>query len=289
MAFELLFFKKKTDIINLDDIENFFVSQNFIIKPLDTHLYIFLYHNKDTKVSFTVSYNEENELLVDNLPDENYEFCYMNFTLSYLRPSFFAEEAMPIIENFINRFNLLIYDVQNEQDICLKQYQSEELILSYNKNNKLACQEFNKQYPLNIVSKTKTNYFYQYNLNKHKWYQKYAINLPELNFLKHNKTGEIFTFYVWDGQEMIFPKCDYIYIIKKVKGFLGFTKQVKGLIEYHKIYNIFKDNLEDINDFNLLVLKNIDEKITELFTALPIKDFSDFEIIEIDDLVDCAL
>ena len=39
---------------------------------------------------------------------------------------------------------------------------------------------------------------------------------------------------------MIFPKCDYIYIIKKVKGFLGFSKQVESLLTYQEVYQILK-------------------------------------------------
>ena len=83
---------------------------------------------------------------------------------------------MPIIETFTKKFNLFIYNVQNEAENNLKQYQSEELILSYNKNNQLACREFNQQYPLNQVSSAKTNYFYQYNINKDRLSKQYGYN-----------------------------------------------------------------------------------------------------------------
>lgn len=288
MAFELLFFKHRKDKISLQDIITYFTkNKNFIIKPLDTDLYYFVYRNKDTKVYFSMSYNEGNELDTTKPFPEEYEFCYFNLVINYLRPSFYAREIMPIIEDFCIKFNLFIYDLQdNSEEIIIKQPSVEELISSYNLNNKKACIEFNKQYPVNTVSQTKTDYFFNYSFNKSKI--EAEVSIPEIFFVKNNQTNEISTCFIWSGEETIFPKTDYVYIIKKVKGFLGIKKQVDSILNYDDVYDKVKPYLEEFEN-NLYIINNINEELTQIYHNLPISDDSDFDLIEIDEIVDIDL
>ncbi|QVK18886.1 hypothetical protein KHQ81_04015 [Mycoplasmatota bacterium] len=295
MSFDLIFFKNKNSKITLDNVVSFFTKQkNFTIKPLDVDLYQFVYKNNETSVSFSIIYNEKNELFTDISFDDAYEFCYTYFSINYLRPSFYALEAMPIIENLSKTFDLYINDIQSltEEKNTIKLYTTEELIDSYIKNNELTCIEFNKQYPLLSTTKEKSNYYYFYSLEKKKLNQIFNIDVPDISFIKNINNQSIYTVFSWDNLKgSLIPKCDYVFITRTYKGFLGLKKHKTSLIPFDEVIDIFSDMLEKI-DHELdcyLFHSTDDEKTNQRFYELPEYDHDEFEVINLDEIVDVNL
>lgn len=290
MAFDLLFFKNKTAMINLNDVVQFF-NQNpyFSTKPYDVDQYLFIYRNPLSSVNFTISYNEQDELITDVVFDESFNYSYTIFSINYLRPSFFALEAMPIIEAFSKKLGLLIYDLQSltEEKNNLKQYSLEYLIDSYNKNNEIASIEFNKQLPLLYTSIEKSQYVYQYLQNKEHLEELYE-NVPDIDFMKNYQENNIYTVFSWDNAiSTLIPKVDFVLIIRKVKVFSIFKKEELSLVPYDTLLSTFSEHLEKC-DNDLYLINNTPETL-KLFYQLPKIDYDDYELIKYDDFVDINL
>ncbi len=293
MSFDLLFFKNKDENIVLDDVVSYFENQNnFKVLPLDDNYYRFIYRNKETRVVFVMTYNETNELISDQSFDEHIEYCYMYFTINLMRPSFFAYEAMNIVEAFINTFHLYIYDIQSltEDKNTVKSYTRDELIQSYIQNNNLICQEYKKSFPLLSIEKEKTDYFYSYVINKEQLATDEMI-LPDIFFIKNINDESLHSVFSFDDIERtLIPKCDFVLVLKQEKGFLGIKKKRTSLIPYQTFINQFKHMLEPLNDLDLYVLNPVDEtKARECYENLPQIDHDKFDMINVDEIVDVDL
>ncbi len=298
MAFELLFFKHKDTKIILKDVVAFFTDKpNFLVKPLNVDNYSFEYKNPQTNVAFKINYNEKDELITELTYDENYGYCFTSFSMNYTRPSFFALEAMPIVEAFSQTFNLYINDIQSltEEKNALKLYTKAELMTTYLNNNQIACIEFNNQFALTSTDKAKTDYFYEYTSARDELEKTLNVDvvIPDISFLKNITTEDVFTVISWDDCiPTLLPKVDYVLVIRAVKGFLGRKKQSTSLVPYEELFTTFKDLLEKTNSpiHDLYFLT--EEKANlgkDLFYTLNDYSHEDFEIINVDEIVDVKL
>lgn len=291
MAFELLFFKNKQQAIKLDDVVLYFTKQPyFSVKPLDNDYYQFLYYNPNTYVHFTFIYNEHILLNENFTYDENLEYCCLYCTIDYLKPTYFAYEAMNVVYSFLEQFPLLLL---NNQDITLgiKSFSKEEIINSYIENNEKAIKEFNEQYPLPIIEKEKTDYFYYYNICEKFETNYQELSIPEINFLKLNNDDKIITVFTFEFSPYLIPKTDYVIIPKKTKGFLGLKKQQLSILPFNEVFNTFKDYFKPLNidGLELYVFTDINDLTEKIYTDLPLIPLDDYEVMDVDELVNISL
>ncbi len=283
MSFDLLFYKLKDAKIKLDEVVNYFYNQqNFTVKPLADDFYQFIYNNPLTNVTFTLVYNEAIDPEIDLAFDDNYEFCYTYFFMDYLRPTFYAAEAMPVIEKFMQNFGLFIYNIQGDKTI--KQFSKDELIASYQANNETAAKEFNEQYPLLHTSKEKLDYYYKYTTameNKDD-----DIIIPEISFIK-DKENNVYSVISWDDlSDTYLPKTDYILITRKHKALLGIKKKTSSLVPYEEVISKLKNWLEKGEDDIYLFTKSENQEAYKKFYELPEYDYQNYEIVSTDEIVD---
>lgn len=283
MSFQLLFFKPKTRKIELYKVLDFFQDKpHFTTKSLSEGYHRFIYQNETTKVSFMITYNETDELITDLTFDHFFEFCYTSFSLNFMRPSYYALEAMPIIYEFCKKFDLYINDAQHlsEEKNTLKQYTVEELVQSYEKNNEIVSKEFNKQSPLLNTTKEKSLYYYEYIKNHDQCSKSYSVTVPQLGLMEKKNTTELFTVIAWyNADTILIPKCDYLFIIKEVKGFLGMKKQSTSIISFDTFINTFQPHLKTIHK-DLYLLDKVTPKVKELFYDITDESSEEFEITD---------
>ena len=141
MSYDLFFYRKEKSTPDVERIISYFKNRKYFKVPRSTKGdFQIWYENEDTGVYFSFDYKyphkkEDNE----DYTTTGYYNTGFSFTLNYAKPSFFAYEAMPIVETFVNEFQLLIADPQDEpkDDINRpKHYQADELIRSWERVNR---------------------------------------------------------------------------------------------------------------------------------------------------------
>jgi len=287
MSFTLAFFKQKDAEIALDDVITFFHNEpNFFVKPLDDDLLQFVYHNPLTNVLFSITYNERQELNVEIPEDIEWEYCYTTFTLSYLRPTYYAKESLDIVVKFMKYFNLAIYNPQTEP-FEVKKYTFEELVDSYIQNNSLTAREFNKQFPVLTISKNKVDYFYDYTIKCEMLELPEDVALPDISFIK-DKNNIVYTVFAWpQNVKTIMPITDYVLIERTYKKALFLKKTEVSLVPFSEIQTKFKDYLVKLDDPIPCFLFETDNETTkQLYYELSQQDFTEYEVVETDDFVD---
>ncbi|MDF2699194.1 MAG: hypothetical protein K0Q49_750 [Haloplasmataceae bacterium] len=294
MAFDLIFFKNKNDKTKLQEIVDYFDAlPNFESKTYDDLNYSFVYFNENNDVYFIINYNlaynlENQELTI---PDD-YEFSYLVFTINYLRATFFAKEAIPLVTEFAMKFNLLILNPQTDH-LSLSTYSVDELINSYNSSNIAYCKEFSEQIPLRVLANEKSNYAYTY-LNEYKKIQSTIedqISVPKMQFLKDTSDNNVYTAITWNNAvPIILPKCDFVIVLKEVKSLFGLVKKQKPcVIEYEVIMQEFANLLQPfehtVEDLFILPIESSNQAKV-IFYALPDTTFEDLESVNTDDFID---
>lgn len=290
MSFTLEFFKQKNCQIHLDDVVTFFHNEPyFFVKPLDDDLLQFVYQNPKTNVIFSITYNERNDLNVDIPEDLEWEYCYTTFNLSYIRPTYYAEESLKIVTKFIRHFNLAIYNPQ-EEPFIVKEYSYEELLASYVQNNKIITTEFNKKFQVLTIDKTKVDYFYNYTTKKDDIDVEEDIALPDISFIK-DKDNNVYTIFPWPNMiKTIMPITDYVLIERTYKGKLFFKKTVVSIVPFIEALDTFRDYLDEcLGEVPYYIFDTINETTKALYYELSQNNFDDYDVIGTDDFVDFEL
>ena len=100
------------------------------------------YENEHTGVYFGMEHlREPAGDGAESIAPEHYADVQITFKMNYLRPSFFAYEAMPVVDEFAQRFSLLVIDPQDHEiggDASPKQCRAEELTKAWLKSNQWA-------------------------------------------------------------------------------------------------------------------------------------------------------
>jgi hypothetical protein len=94
-----------------------------------------VYENQDTGVYFLLEWSSPTEEQESPIPLGVYD-TGLSFSLNYARPTFFALEAMPIVEALAVQFGVTMFDPQREPSLGV--FRSEQLVESWSKSNQLA-------------------------------------------------------------------------------------------------------------------------------------------------------
>ena len=293
MAFDLLLFSKKEEVFNCDGVIEYLETHPLLTsRTVDGVNYAYIYRNELTGVYFVIHYNTTTQLEESFHQNEQFSFTAFYFVMHYFKPTYFAIESIPFLVDLIKKFNLYIYNPQlNLEDAKFEQYEVEDLIESYVKNNEESAREYHKQIPLKSLSKETSLYSYQYLLKMNDFEQQLGepYLVPQIHFINHIPTNKIYSVITWaDGIPVLIPKCDFILILKPKKKFL-LKKHQASLIPYTELVNHFKD-LASIFEHDCVYLSSENhEAIYTRFMELPEYAYDEYEPVNHDDFVDCEL
>jgi hypothetical protein len=109
-------------------------------KGLEAH-----YSNEDTGVYALFEYGIPSESPETPPLPEGYEDTGLSFSLNYVRPTFFALETIPIVEEVAQRGDLVVLNPQDDEPP--REWADEELIQSWDANNRRAVQALMRSDP----------------------------------------------------------------------------------------------------------------------------------------------
>ena len=134
------------------------------------------------------------------------------FSLNYNRPTFFALETMPLIENLCQRFGLLVEDPQED---FVGPVSLPALINSWRIHNERTVKALKAQgMKLNYMPEIKANEWWAYTRVREQMAQNFgdSVFVPEVFILKR-PTGEPFRMIVWpEGNRQLLPASDVVWI-----------------------------------------------------------------------------
>ena len=226
MSYDLFFCRRQSQPLSLKHVIKYFRKKRYFKVPLFAKkIFQIQYNNKDTGVYFCFDYVHRNDRETDEniIPSDWHDtgFC---FTLNYLRPTFFAYEAMPIVEEFANEFQLFIADAQDERShgpIVPNLCHSNELIESWKRSNVTAVKAHQKLHgDINYMPEEQSRLWWQYSREKSRLQKQLGctIFVPSIFIFKKQKEPGLLTAISWtEGISQVFPESDYIIIIRNQK------------------------------------------------------------------------
>jgi hypothetical protein len=262
MSFDLSFYHRG-DGFNVADALDYIKSNSFFqVSSAADEGFQARYTNEKTGVYFIVEHHrissedDQHDLIVDG-------YCKtdLSFTLNYMRPSFFAIEAMDFIEDFCRRFELRIDNPQANQDsvIAPRLYLTDDLIAGWQSSNAKAVKAFDPRGKrLNYLPQLKSQFLWRYMKEADGLQEKLGptIFVPTIFAVRKLESNILATAIVWtDGICQIFPPVDYIILMQKKM----FTSQhaMRGYISFSAFYDAIKPHLEpfDHGDMAMHILK----------------------------------
>lgn len=232
LSYDLLFFRKSSNSFDVDNV----------FKYLDEKLCIddnknktqWFFQNKETGSYFSIDYTESNE--EDEIDfGSNFINTGFSFNINYLRPEFFGLESFPYIDDFILKFNLLVYNPQGSEELeeCIKG----SLFQNWKEINKKHSIEYFEKQKLNYLDLTKSNYTWSFCVNRIGLQDSLTddIFVAGIFYNKIKNTDEVLTLSVWpECIPVILPKTDNVFVMKKSKKLFG-IKEEKGLVSFDLI------------------------------------------------------
>jgi len=196
------------------------------------------------------------------LPDSGYAlvnsatgvYCYFRmdeepsqslcFSLNYNRPTFFALETMPVVENLCRQFELTVEDPQEDFNGPAS---SPELINSWRIHNEHAVKALKAQgVALIYIPESKANEWWAYARVREKMAADLgdSVFVPEVFILKR-PAEEPFRMIVWpEGNRQILPPSDVVWIERSEddRGFVSGARFFEMVAPYTSEYRIDTDS-----------------------------------------------
>lgn len=156
-----------------------------------------------------------------------YAYTGLSVILNYNRPHYFMHEAAPMIEAFSTKFDLLVYDPQDSEELTT--CTTEDLIRSYDTaNSSISSHTLSKSGgtlithvssgPVPVMSRAASHEFWEYMYNREKiieWMIDRDLELyaPDLMVLRNPKDGSFHrTIVLTDGVGYLVPSCDAVLV-----------------------------------------------------------------------------
>lgn len=216
----------------------------FQVDDLDAGGVDFRYQNGETGVycGFYYSPPDGDEL-------EGWASTGLAFSLSFNRPSFFAYETMPLVEDFCKHFQLQVVDTT--QDESVQPPDAEGLIASWRRNNTWAISAMK-----NMPAEDPVELHYLPETSATRWWQYMRVRqaledtitedtfVPS-PFILMTPAEALFTMLLWPkGISQFFPHSDYVYLQRDKKSLFR-TKEEAGLVSYDSLIAKIDHLLED--------------------------------------------
>lgn len=276
MSFDLFFCRQDKSAPSLPELKEYFSAlPHFEVNDVEAGGAEFLYQNEVTGVYCTFSYSP-----LDAAELEGCGSTGLTFNLNFNRPSFFAYETMPLVEDFCKRFNLMAEDPQDE---TMQQPDAASLIESWRRGNTWAMGALKQ-----TAGEEGIEHHYLPEASATAWWQ-YTRVQPSLEdtitedifipspMILMNPANELFTMILWpQGIAQFFPRADYVYLQREKKSFFR-TKEETGFVPYDSVMEKIEHLLDDY-DFGGLHLKYLRPEKTS--QVLPL--IHSFKLEEVD-------
>ncbi len=286
MSYDLNFYKRKTDSISKNDIEQYLSSlPNMTTNENETQWF---YQNENTGVYCTFEYYELDEADV-NVETESFEgFADTNFAfnINFIRPQFFGRECFPIVDKFAKDLNLYILNPQGDGEP--KEYESGVLEKQWAESNLNFAKTNFEEWGLHYLDLDKSNYYWVFSNKRTELQNKLGEEyfVPGIFYIKLKNENEINTLSVWPEHiPYVLPKVDFV-IVQKVKKKLFGKKKEEGIIKYSDLISNLGKYFIDEETYKIIHPENA-YSISKEFNSLPLLgSFNDFgEGISVDKIV----
>lgn len=180
------------------------------------------YDNGDTGVRFTIDYS------VGDRPGDDVETA-LSLNLNYFRPSFFAYEAMPVVVELAEKFDLLIQDPQSDEEAprpCDVGALIEGWVAS-NESSVPAVAKAGGTDDIYFLPRDKADALWRYNFSRAALQAEVGHDafVPLVFVLAPEGGRECVTAAVWaEAIPTLFPPVDYVMLVKIRKGLMGLKK-----------------------------------------------------------------
>lgn len=249
----------------LEELNAYFQARpSFQITNLETRGHQFWYQNDTTGVYCDFSYSP------DEADDEISRFgaSGLTFNLNYIRPSFFAYETMPLVQNFCEHFNLLVEDVQEE---TVHDRNARQLIESWRLHNESAVAALSqeKDVEMRYLPEERATEWWRYASVKQKLEESLTEDIFVLTIMiLESPDKRLFTMIVWTrGIAQFFPRCYYVHVQRDRKRLFG-TKEEAGLVPFDEVIEGIGSYLDEYDRDNGSVKYLMPDKMPDVVSAI---------------------
>ena len=244
MSFDLYFCRQDKSAPSIPELKKYFSSLPlFQVNDVAAGGVEFWYQNEATGVYCLFSYSP-----LDAAELQGCGSTGLTFNLNFLRPSFFAYETMPLVEDFCKHFDLV---VENSQDETVQKADAETLIASWRAHNTWAMGAMKsvakeEDMDLHYLPEESATAWWRYTKIQQSIEDsiKEDIFVPSLMILM-DPAGKLFTMMLWPkGIAQLFPQADYVYVQREKKRLFG-TKEETGLVAYDLVIEGIGHLLDD--------------------------------------------
>jgi hypothetical protein len=258
------------------------------------------YRNADTGVYFVVSLYE-----VRPSEDGSLGPCGLEASVNHLRPTFFAEEAAPILASLAQCLGLGLADGATGMPLLSPAGSPEafaEIVALWERGNQIAVDEAMEQGKrLHFLDPEAAHRWWEYArrrelLRGQLAQSKIAAEVPEVHFLKAPGTGKVVTAMSWENEgASLFPPSDYVVIDRTVETRRLFRKTSERKVAYLPTEALMRQIVAALRpiesegmSYRLLTAENA-WRAAERIPNLPLEeDMSQFKALRPDQIVDQA-
>jgi hypothetical protein len=176
------------------------------------------YTNEDTGVYFSFTY-EEDANKNDDSGEEGDSQHNTSFNLNYYRSHVFGLEAEPEVTAFVNHFEFLIDDPQND-GMGRGKYSPDGFLQGWNAGNRVAYEAIltseRKPDRVDTLPADEIERYWRWNLDRGSLQEEVsaAVFVPKIMFLQHD--GRVQSFVVWsEAIPTTFPPVDLVLLYRK--------------------------------------------------------------------------
>jgi len=252
MSFDLFFCCKEAKALDFERVADWSERYPYFSRTAKGQLF---YENRDTGVYFSLDGSREDATDPEDSPiPAGFADVGLAFNLNFNRPSYFAYEAMPIVEDLAKEFSLLIVDPQGDSPLP-QECNATRLIREWSASNESAIRYLSEQADFNgtflYMPQADSLNFWRYMSGKSELQSKLGddVFMPRLVLVQRVGSTRVQTALVWTpGIPMVVPKHDWAAIVRERKrGRLGRAKKETGYISSSTLMRSVGAHLEDFD------------------------------------------
>jgi len=223
----------------------------------------------------------------------------LSFNLNFIRPSFFAFEAMPIVAELARRFGLSVFDPQADNAKSLQQsVDAKNLVDSWSASNQWAVHAFVEQPGASVVRympPAKSLYLWKYAREKKRLEEGCGedVFVPTLSPVCRQGTTDVDTAVICtEGIPMIMPASDWVIVVRDKKGLFRSKKDKDvGVISREAFNALVGSHLRDFDWEDDMVVQIIQpdsaEPVAKILSSIDrTLERDEFEVLARDSFVD---
>ncbi len=261
----------------------------------------YMYANPDTGVYcfFTLRAEPEEDEPVAEGESCDVRSTPLRFSLNYVRPSFFAAEAMPLAVQLAEELELLICDLSGDPpelggEAC--RYSADELIKRWEPGNvfgvRYGCRDI-PDFPTHCP-RERLEYYWQYGSHSQALKQLYDepyIIVPAMAVHRPREGGDGVLLFAWaDVYPSVLPEADYVMIRRARPRLGGLLKReevgVMSLEELRRIVGTYLKARAQPVPHLLYEEREPPRELTEALLEAPLMEQEAYEGVPIDEVVD---